>query len=65
MRTPPQPIRNENGGGGDDGGNAEEQSNDRSNTPPPVDQETLVQLKQQVDLLQKQLNTLTEEEEKD
>ena len=34
-------------------------------TPSPVDQETLVQLKQQVDLLQKQLNTLTKEEEKD
>ncbi len=39
--------------------------NERPETPPPVDQETLVQLKQQVDLLQKQLNTLTQEDEKD
>jgi polyhydroxyalkanoate synthesis repressor PhaR len=36
-----------------------------SETAPPMDQKTLSQLKQQVDLLQKQLNTLTRKDEKD
>ena len=35
-----------------------------SETPSPMDQETLAQLKQQVDLLQKQLNSLTREDKK-